>query len=205
MALNWIEVAKRIQAIAQNGLTFSEGMYDIDRYEELRDISVKIMAEISEEPVEKVKELFASATGYQTPKVDIRGVVFEGDKILMIKEIADNKWSLPGGWADVNYSPSEIVCKEVWEESGIEVKALRLLAVCDKHKHPHPYDPYHAYKMFFLCERTGGELKIGMETLDVGFFAEDNLPELSVDRVTESQINMLFDFKRNPEKETYFD
>ncbi|UZR93839.1 NUDIX hydrolase [Chondrinema litorale] len=205
MALNWIEVAKRIQAIAQNGLTFSEGMYDIDRYEELRDISVKIMAEISEEPVEKVKELFASATGYQTPKVDIRGVVFEGDKILMIKEIADNKWSLPGGWADVNYSPAEIVCKEVWEESGIEVKALRLLAVCDKHKHPHPHDPYHAYKMFFLCERTGGELKTGMETLDVSFFAEDDLPELSVDRVTESQINMLFDFKRNPEKETYFD
>ncbi|MEM1134410.1 MAG: NUDIX hydrolase [Bacteroidota bacterium] len=205
MALNWIEVARRIQAIAQNGLTYSEGMYDLDRYQELRDISTKIMSEIANTPVEKVTNLFANETGYQTPKVDIRGVVFEEDKILMIKEEQDQKWSLPGGWADVNYSPAEIVSKEVWEEAGLEVKALRLLAVCDKLKHPHPPDPYHAYKLFFLCEKTGGNLKTGMETLDVGFFKEDNLPELSTGRITASQIQMLFDFRRNPLKPTYFD
>ncbi len=203
--LNWLEVAKRIQAIAQNGLTYSEGMYDIDRYQELRDISVKILNQITDTPIQKIEDLFASETGYQTPKVDIRGVVIEDDKILMIKEEQDGKWSLPGGWADINFSPAEIVCKEIYEEAGIHVKTNRLLAICDKHKHPHPPDPYHAYKFFFLCERTGGEIKTGMETLDVGFFEENKLPELSEGRVTQSQIELVYKLYRNPNLPTYFD
>jgi ADP-ribose pyrophosphatase YjhB (NUDIX family) len=204
-ALNWLEVAKRIQAIAQNGLTYSEGMYDLERYEELREISVKILGQISDTPVAKIEGLFASGTGYQTPKVDIRGVVIEDEKILMIKEEQDGKWSLPGGWADINYSPAEIVCKEIAEEAGIQVIAERLLAISDKNKHPHPPDPYHAYKLFFLCKKTGGEIKTGMETLDVGFFAENDLPELSEGRITKSLIELMYKLYRNPNLPTYFD
>ncbi|MBX2844525.1 MAG: NUDIX hydrolase [Flammeovirgaceae bacterium] len=205
MGFKWIDTAKRIQAIAQNGLTYSEGMYDIERYEELRDISIKMMSEFSETKFEKVKDLFAFETGYQTPKVDIRGVVFRENKILMIREEQDGKWSLPGGWADINYSPKEIVAKEIQEEAGVLVKPLKLVAVTDKHKHPHPPDPYHAYKLFFLCEETGGELQTGMETLDVGFYPLEALPELSTGRVTESLIKLMFEYLYNPDKPTYFD
>lgn len=203
--LKWLEVARRIQAIAQNGLTYAEGMYDLERYQELRDISVQILEKISDTPTKEIKNLFASDEGYQTPKVDIRGVVIEDNKLLMIKEEQDGKWSLPGGWADINYSPAEIAAKEVFEESGLHVRTTRLLAVCDKLKHPHPPDPYHAYKFFFACEKTGGNIKTGMETLDVGFFGLDELPELSEGRVTQSQINLIYDLYHNQNAPTYFD
>jgi ADP-ribose pyrophosphatase YjhB (NUDIX family) len=202
---NWLHYARRLQAIAQTGLTFSEGVYDRERYEEIRSISIAMMHDISGANVPKIRELFAFETGYQTPKVDIRGVVFEGEKILMIKETADQKWALPGGWADINYSPSEIVVKEVQEEAGLDVVPVRLMAVFDKLKNDHPPDPYHAYKLFFLCEKVGGSLQTGTETLDVGYFAENQLPELSTDRNTERQITMMFDFFRNPHLPVYFD
>ncbi|MEN7548387.1 NUDIX hydrolase [Rapidithrix thailandica] len=205
MSLKWLEVAKRLQAIAQNGLTFTEGEYDRERYEELRDISVKMMSHYSGEEMQKVGELFAFEKGYQTPKTDVRGVVFKERKILMVKEAADGKWSLPGGWADINYSPREVAEKEVWEEAGLEVKSGRLLAVFDKHKHPHPPDPYHAYKLFIRCEIIGGELKTSIETLDVGFFGKEDLPPLSEERNTHSQILTMFDYLENPEKEVLLD
>ncbi len=202
---NWLEVARRIQAIAQNGLTYAEGMYDLERYQELRQISVDILSKISDEPVKKIQDLFATDEGYQTPKVDIRGVVIENDKILMIKEEQDGKWSLPGGWADINYSPAEIAAKEIYEEAGITVETKRLLAVCDKLKHPHPPDPYHAYKLFFSCKRIAGNITTGMETLDVGFFSKDELPELSEGRVTHSQIELIFSLYYDTNAPTYFD
>lgn len=205
MSNQWLEWAKRIQALSQTGLTYSKDIYDIERYEELRKVSVEIMIEYTELEMSKIKDLFTNETGYQTPKVDVRGVVFKNDQILMVKENSDHKWALPGGFCDIGLSPSENVVKEIKEESGYDVIPIRLIALLDKNKHPHPPDPYHYYKIFFLCEIIGGEATIGIETNNIQFFSEHNLPQLSTNRNTESQINTLFEFLRNPGKETLFD
>ncbi|HEX2952942.1 MAG TPA: NUDIX hydrolase [Bacillota bacterium] len=205
MSLYWLDIAKRIQALAQSGLAYSENPYDIERYEVLRDLSIEIMAKYTDLDMTKVKDLFANETGYQTPKVDIRAVVFRDDKILMVKERIDGCWSMPGGWADIGLTPSEVAVKEVREEAGLEVKPIKLLAVFDKKCHPHPPSPYHVYKTFIQCKITGGEMTTGMETSEVRFFGIDELPQLSVERNTESQVRTMFEFLDTPEKTTLFD
>ena len=205
MNYQWLEWAQRIQALAQNGLSFSKDVYDIERYEELRKISVEIMAEYTDLEMDKIRNLFTNEIGYQTPKMDVRGVVFKNKQILMVKENADDKWALPGGFCDIGLSPSENVVKEIKEESGFDVMPIRLLALFDKNKHPHPPDAYHYYKLFILCEIIGGEATLGIETSNIQFFSEDNLPQLSTNRNTESQIKTLFEFLRNPEKPTLLD
>lgn len=165
-----VGMGKKIQALSQAGLTFSKDMYDIERYEELRNISAEIMSHNTELDMTKIKDLFTNETGYQTPKVDVRGVVFKNNQILMVKENIDNKWALPGGFCDIGLSPSENVVKEIKEESGYDVMPVRLLALLDKNKHQHPPEPYHYYKIFILCEIIGGEATIGIETNNVHFF-----------------------------------
>ncbi len=204
----WLALAKRIQAIAQAGLFYTESPYDKDRYQELSDLSVQILSKLTDEPIEKIGPLFTQERdGYQTPKVDVRAVVFnENNEILMVKERVDDRWSLPGGWADVGYTPSEVAVKEVKEETGIDVKTVRLLAVMDKKNHPHPEEAWYVYKLFILCEKTGGEISHDtMETSDIQYFPADKLPPLSEPRNLESQVLMMFDYKNNPDKEVYFD
>lgn len=201
----WLEWAQRLQAIAQAGLTYTDNGYDIERYEELREISIAMMREQSGAPYSVVKELFASEKGYPTPKVDVRGVVFREGDILLVREKSDGKWTLPGGWADIGYTPKEIAVKEIREEAGLIVRADKLLAVLDKKCHPHPPQPYYIYKLFIRCEPIGGEMAAGLETSDVAYFGEHELPELSTDRTTESQIRLMFDYWRNPAKEVTLD
>lgn len=200
-----LEIAKRLEAIAQAGLTYTENEFDRERFEEIRDIGHRIFHEYSGAPINRIHELFSKEQGYPTPKVDIRGVVFRHNQILMVREKLDGLWALPGGWADIGYSPSEVVVKEVREEAGLEVSPLRLVAVLDKKHHRHPPSPMYVYKIFILCEETGGDLTPGIETTDVGFFAEDGLPELSTDRNTKEQMEMIFQFNRNPDQPTVFD
>ncbi len=201
----WLATAKRLQAIAQAGLSFSDNGYDIERYEEIREISVKMMSHYTGEDFTKVKSLFAAGKGYQTPMVDIRAVIFKDGKILLVKEKVDGRWSLPGGWADVGYSPAEVAAKETREEAGFEVKAKRLLAVFDKKFHPHPPEPHYVYKIFLLCEYVGGKAMAGTETSDVGFFNRRELPPLSEERNTSVQIEMMFAYQDDPGKEVYFE
>ncbi|WP_226036565.1 NUDIX hydrolase [Aquibacillus saliphilus] len=205
MSYKWLEWAKKIQALSQSGLSFSNDIYDIERYEELRKISSEIMEQYTDLEMEKITGLFTNETGYQTPKVDIRGAVFTDDKILMVRENSDDKWSLPGGFCDIGLSPSENIMKEVKEESGYDVTAKKLVALLDMNQHSHPPQPYHYYKIFIQCELTGGQADTGLETKDVRFFSENNLPKLSTGRNTEEQINMLFDYFRNPNKASIFD
>ena len=205
MNYQWLEWAKRIQALSQTGLAFSKDIFDVERYEELRKISVEIMSEYTELEMSKVADLFTNEKGYQTPKVDVRGVVFKDNQILLVQENKDGRWALPGGFCDVGLSPSENVVKEIKEESGFDVVPVKLLAVLDKNKHPHPPDPYHFYKIFILCEIIGGKATVGIETNNVQFFSENNLPQLSTGRITESQIHSLFEYLQNPKKETLFD
>jgi ADP-ribose pyrophosphatase YjhB (NUDIX family) len=201
----WLETAKRLQALAQSGLAYCDNQYDIERYEELRDISADIMSKYADIDITMVKDLFCNETGYQTPKVDIRGVIFKDNKILMVREKLDGAWALPGGWADIGLTPGEVAVKEVKEEAGLEVMPIRLLAVLDKKCHLHPPSPYHIYRIFIMCEMVGGSLRAGLETSDARFFGIHELPELSVERNTESQIKTMFEYLENPNKETLLD
>ncbi|MBU5466161.1 NUDIX hydrolase [Virgibacillus sp. MSJ-26] len=205
MDSKWLDWAKQLQSIAQAGLTYSKDDYDLERFELIRELSVDMMSQQTDVPQEKIRNLFANETGYATPKVDVRAVVFKDEKILMVKEKAGGVWSLPGGWGDIGLTPSEVAVNEVKEESGFDVKAVKLLGVLDKKCHPHPPSPYHVYKIFILCEIVGGEAQTGIETNAVEFFAEDDLPPLSIGRNTESQIKLAFEYLHHPEKPVYFD
>lgn len=205
MSYKWLEWAKKIQSISQAGLTFSKDVYDIERYEELRNLSAQIMREYTGLEMKKINDLFTNETGYQTPKIDVRGAVFNDNKILLVREKIDDRWSLPGGFCDIGLSPSENIVKEIKEEAGYDVVPTRLLALLDMNKHPHPPQPYHYYKLFIQCEIIGGQARNGLETKGVHFYHENNLPLLSRGRNTDSQIKMLFESLRNPHKDTIFD
>ncbi|QQK81503.1 NUDIX hydrolase [Salicibibacter cibi] len=188
----WLAWAKQLQSIAQSGLAYSTDEFDIERFELIRNISVEMIAEQSDMSQAKAKDIFANDTGYATPKVDVRSAVFKDNKILMVKEKKSGYWSLPGGWADIGLTASEVAVQEVKEEAGFDVTPTRLLAVLDMKRHPHPPTLHHIYKMFIQCEIVGGKAAKGMETSEVGFFEHDHLPPLSIARNTESQIKMVF-------------
>jgi ADP-ribose pyrophosphatase YjhB (NUDIX family) len=198
----WLAWAKRIQAIAQAGLTYSQSAYDQDRYQALRALSVEIMAshmDLADGDRPRLAELFASDYGYPTPRVDVRAFVVADGRILLVRERVDGRWSIPGGWADVGSSPAEMAVRETAEESGYQVEARRLLAVWVKARHnPSPY-PADVYKLVVACDLVGGAAAAGSETLDVGWFAPDHLPELSVGRTTAAQIHRLAELHAHPE------
>ncbi|WP_336983433.1 MULTISPECIES: NUDIX hydrolase [unclassified Cedecea] len=179
-------VAQKLNAIAQNGLTYAKDVFDKERYEALRDIAENLLRSrfnINSETLNPVSE-----SGYATPKTDVRAFIIRDGKVLMVKEAEDGKWSLPGGWADVGDTPSAAVCREVREETGLEVKVTKLLGVWDRNLHGHPPLPWHVYKLIFLCEETGGNLALSQESTDIGFFAINDLPELSLTRIVPEEL-----------------
>ena len=193
-----LQLVKQVQALAENGLHFSENDFDLDRYQILEEISLRMLSLVTGLPAETIEMATPERNGYRTPKVDVRAVIFnDKDEVLMVKERVDSRWSLPGGWCDVGYTPTETAEKEAEEEAGIKVKVNRLLAVFDKKCHDHPEDLFYAYKIFLECKAENYEISTGMETLDVGFFKQDELPELSTPRNTAGQIHEMFDFHFN--------
>jgi len=201
----WLKWATEIQAIAQNGLAYTQGEFDKERYHALNKIAAEILAEHSQLNKQAILNELALESGYATPKVGVRGAAFLDNKILLVKERTDGLWSIPGGWADVNYSPSENVIKEIFEETGYEARPIKMLALYDKQKHPHPLEYRHIYECILLCEITGGSLKTSYETLEVAFFAENEIPPLSLKRILPQQIQRLFAHYRHPEWPTDFD
>lgn len=202
----WLEWANRIRAIAAAGQTYTRDVYDRERYEQLEHIAAEILAAYTDTDEATLFELIDGDFGYPTPKVDVRGVIFRDGKILLVQESMDgNRWTLPGGWADIYDTPSESVEREVFEESGYEARATRLLAVYDRQQWPHPPHPNYTYKLFFLCEITGGAPTTSIETNGVGWFGPDELPELSTGRTLPEQIMRLFELAAHPEWPTDFD
>jgi len=197
-------IAQRIQALAHTGLHYGTGPFDLERYEELRVLSLEIQALILDEKVEKLGSVLIPEFGYQTPKVDIRALVLTNGELLLVQERSDGKWSLPGGWADVGYSESEVVVKEVREETGLKVAPRRLLAIFDKRLHPHPPFLEYTYKVCIHCEVLSGKLQGSLETLDARYFSPRELPELSTDRILLSQIETLLKLVSDPLLPVYF-
>jgi ADP-ribose pyrophosphatase YjhB (NUDIX family) len=202
----WLDWSRRLQAIAQNGLTYARDPYDVERYTAVRDIAAEIIATATQASIPVIKGVLGKESGHATPKVDVRGVIFRENRLLLVRERSDGRWTLPGGWADVGESPAESVLREIREESGYEVRCVKLLAVLDRSKHPHePPFLFHIYKLFIQCEITGGTATPGSETDQVAFFAETELPELSINRVTPWQIKRMFEHLRDPRLPVDFD
>ena len=203
-----LELVQRLAALSQTGLAFAKSPFDVQRYEEVGEIAAEL-ASHGEPDALRVAAIFRSDDGYVTPKMIVRSAVFsldDGDpQILMVKETADGRWTLPGGWIDLGESPAYAAEREVLEETGMKVTAEKLAAVFDKRRHDHPPAPHHAYLLFFLCLLEGGSLTPSIETSEVGWFPSDRLPELSTGRATEKQIKRMFEHFVDPTLPTDFD
>ena len=187
----WLQWAIELQSLAQAGLTYGKDVYDKERYARIREISAEILSNMANIPIETVKGLFCNETGYQTPKLDTRAAIFKDGKILLVRE-NNGKWSLPGGWCDVNVSVGDNVVKEVKEESGLDVKVDKVIAIQDRAKHNLPVYAYGVCKVFAQCSVIGGSFEPNIETTEFRYFTEDDLPELATEKNNEEQIKMCF-------------
>ncbi|HEA30603.1 MAG TPA: NUDIX domain-containing protein [Leeuwenhoekiella sp.] len=200
-----LNMIKQVKSLAEAGLVYNSENYDAERYEELRRIALEMMSVLSQQPVETLDDFFLPVNDYPTPKVDVRALILnEKKEILMVKEQIDGKWTIPGGWAEIGLTPAESIVKEVREEAGFSVRPVRLLAVLDKKCHPHPPEAHYLYKMIFYCEIQKGTIDPNFDIQGVDWFPLDSLPELSTDRILESQLQLLCDLA-SKEKAVYFD
>ena len=202
---DWLIWAQKLDALAQAGLTYTRNPFDLERYHKIRELTSEILSSYSHTDYSEIKTLLDSQAGYATPKIDIRGVILKDEKILLVKELMDGGWTMPGGWVDVDESPSHAVEREVLEESGYRVKASRLLAIYDRNRHGFPPYIFHSYKVYFLCDLVGGEATTSIETGGAEFFAADALPPLSLPRTTPEVIQRMLDLVHHPDAAAEFD
>lgn len=201
----WLKWAIEIQSLAQAGLTYTDNVYDVERYERLREISAEMIQEKSNINLDKVKELFCNEKGYQTPKLDTRAAIFKDNKILLVHE-NNNTWSLPGGWCDVLESVKSNTIKEVKEETGLDVNAVKIISVQDRNKHNKPIYAYGVCKIFVLCNIIGGEFIENIETTEIKYFALDEIPSnLAEEKTNKEQIEMCFKAFNDENWQTQFD
>ena len=202
---NWLKWAIEIQALAQNGLTYTKDVYDKERFERLREISAEMLAEKTDIPVDKVKDLFCNEKGYQTPKLDTRAAIFKDGKILLVHE-NNGTWALPGGWVDVLESVGSNTIKEVKEETGLDVRNQKIIAIQDRNQHNTPSYAYVICKVFVLCELLGGEFKENTETTEIKYFSLDEIPQnLANEKTSMEQIEMCFRALNDSNWQTKFD
>jgi ADP-ribose pyrophosphatase YjhB (NUDIX family) len=195
-----------LRAIAQYGLTYSKDPYDRERFEQVAAIGTEIAVRLTGETEPRVQQALQLESGPPSPKLDVRAAVFHGDTILMVREASDGLWSLPGGWIDIGESPAQAAAREVKEETGIDCRVRKLIAVVDRNRHPHPAMLLHVYKLFFLCDLLGDPTpRPSLETTDVGFFTLTNLPPISTGRVLREQIESAYRHRYQPELATEFD
>lgn len=204
----WLEWVQQLQAIAQTGLAYSTDPYDQERYTQLRELAANIASRHTDAPFDRIEALFGQDSGYATPRLEVRGAVFDReDRLLLVREVADaNRWTLPGGWVDVGDSPAEAIHREIREESGYDVRVTKLAAVWDRRLHPYPYGPFACVVLFFLAEVTGGRAKSGLETSACDWFPAGQWPsDLSLGRVMPQQLEQMMVHHRQPDLPTDFD
>ena len=202
-----LDKIKRLMALAETGIVYAANDFELERCQEQREICLELISKMTHKSLDKLHDFYMPPMQYPTPKVDVRAFVLnEKGQLLMARESMDGKWSIPGGWTDIGFSPKEVVEKEVFEETGLTVKTKRLMAVWDKKCHPHPPAAYHIYKMVFWCEAEDySSLNKGFDILDVNYFDPNNLPELSENRIVASQIKALYKYVKEGRVDTLFD
>lgn len=200
----WLDWAVELQAIAQAGLHYGRDRFDLERYRRVRDIAAEMMTEKTGISPEKVRDLFCCESGYQTPKLDTRAAIFQGEKILLVREL-DGRWALPGGWVDAGLSVAESAVKEVLEEAGLTARAERIIAVQDREKHNEPVYAWKICKIFVLCTALGGEFTENSETTESGYFSLEELPPLAEEKNDREQIALCFEAHSARQWETRFD
>lgn len=196
--------ARELQFLAQAGLEYSKDVFDIERFKRIREISAEMMSLKTGVSLEKVKDVFCNETGFKTPKLDTRAVVFKDNKILLVKE-SDGRWSLPGGWVDEMETVKSNTVKELYEEAGIKGEAVRVIALHDRNKRNAGIYVHSICKIFVLCRAISGSFKENSETTQSGYFDIDNLPPLAEEKTTKEQIKMCFDAKDDKNFEVEFD
>ena len=200
-----LDLSRRLLALSQTGLHFTAEEYDRERYREIGDIATRLLELQSNVAAQAVRQAWFVEDGYATPKVDVRGAIFRDNRVLLVRERVDGKWTVPGGWADVNDAPSSAILKEIEQESGFSARVLKLAAIYDRNKRNHPAYLFHSWKLFFVCEITGGEARTSYETTAVEFFPLDALPELSTGRSNAEQIRRMHQHHLDPTLPTEFD
>ncbi|MBN2009488.1 NUDIX hydrolase [candidate division KSB1 bacterium] len=200
----WLKWAREIQALGQIGLTYCTNEYERERNQRLVEIAAEMGEVHGKLDKDVLLEHFNKQVGYATPKIDVRAAVIQDGNILLVQESADQRWCMPGGWADIGEEPSLAVEREVWEESGFKVKARKVIGVFDANRVGRPLPFYHAYKIVFLCDVLGGEATPSHETLDVRFFGFDNIPPLSRNRTNEIHLAEITEHLNNPQRATFF-
>ena len=204
-----LDQARRLLAVAQTGLHYTQNEFERERYEEVAQIAAELLGSADHYSAQQVRQAWLMEDGYTTPKLDVRGASFRsgdhGDEVLLVRERSDGKWTVPGGFADVNEWPSLSMAKEFEQESGYNARVIKLAAVHDRNKHNYPPFMFHIWKLLFVCEITGGAARLSNETDGVEFFALDNLPPLSTGRITETQLQLLHRYYLQPEASTEFD
>lgn len=201
----WLKWAREIQATSQTGLTFAQNEFEVERWKRLSELAAEMVADHSDQDKEKLIVNFLNQPGYATPKIDVRGAIIRDSKILLVKERTDECWCLPGGWVDVGESPSQAVVREVWEESGFKVQAIKVVAIYDANRSGRPLELFHAFKIIFLCEILGGAATASNETEAVDFFDFNKFPPLSQNRTNEIHLKEILSHFLDQSRETYFD
>jgi ADP-ribose pyrophosphatase YjhB (NUDIX family) len=200
-----MEWAREIQALSQTGYHYAENDFDRERYKKLTHIAAEMLSLGCDLDLPALTGLFMSQKGYATPRVDVRAAVFQGGKLLMVRERMDGCWCMPGGWADVGDIPSTAAEREAWEEAGFRVKARKVIGVYDANRSG-PLELFHAYKIIFLCDLLDGAPTPSSETSEVAFFAPDEIPAcLSGERTKSFQIADAFAALADPDLPTVFD
>lgn len=178
--LRWSEA---LAGIARTGLGFTTNLYERERYEEVLAVAAEIRSRAGHDmtsadlAAEWMRSVGDGVAGYVTPKTAVGAVVGnDRGEILLIQRADSGVWLYPTGWADVGYSASEVAVKEVREETGVICEPVRLIAVLDGLRQGFTRIPL--YSLVFHCRMVGGELRPHpLECADVGFFAEDALPD----------------------------
>ena len=201
----WLEWAREIQQLSQTGLAFAVTDYEKQRYKRLTEITAEILDLNTSLEKATVEKVMMKQPGYATPKIDVRAAVVQDDKILLVQEISDERWAMPGGWADVGDIPSEVAIRETKEESGYVVKPVKVIGVYDANRLGGLLEFFHAFKIIFLCELMGGEAATSDETQDVSFFSFGDLPPLSLNRTNDKHIKEIRAHLKDPQRSTSFD